>query len=176
MKYSDLLKKFNGDAQAIPYPDLLSTFEWKSKRQTIIKRDNNTCKECNISPIIGYPGHGIQGYIDDVVYIGKYETRTVKFPNIIRDDKGVYLQVHHRYYLLNKLPWEIDDTGLVTLCRSCHENIHETTKINFYLEKDGILELQDIEPCQRCKGRGYISQYKNVQNGICFECLGKRFV
>jgi hypothetical protein len=34
------------------------------------------------------------------------------------------LQVHHKYYIGGKNPWEYDDHILVTLCSECHE--HET--------------------------------------------------
>ena len=130
MKYTELLKKFNGDEKTIPYLDLLTTDEWYSKRQVILKRDNNTCTQCTISPIKGLTGYGLQGYVNDTVVIyGDY--KSVILPNIIVDTKGIYLEVHHRYYILNKLPLEIDDNGLVTLCRRCHENIHKTTKIIF---------------------------------------------
>jgi 5-methylcytosine-specific restriction endonuclease McrA len=33
------------------------------------------------------------------------------------------LQVHHRWYVPDKPPWEIPMSALVTLCRDCH--IHQ---------------------------------------------------
>ena len=35
------------------------------------------------------------------------------------------LQVHHTYYLIRKMPWEVPDSCLVTLCGVCHEKEHE---------------------------------------------------
>ena len=26
--------------------------------------------------------------------------------------------------------------------------------------------------CDRCSGKGYIPEYKKIQNGICFKCKG----
>ena len=31
------------------------------------------------------------------------------------------LNVHHKYYLPNRLPWEYLDSNLITLCEGCHE-------------------------------------------------------
>jgi hypothetical protein len=43
------------------------------------------------------------------------------------------LQVHHLFYLPNKLPWEYPDEALLTLCEVCHQ------KAEFYkwLQKQG---------------------------------------
>jgi len=35
--------------------------------------------------------------------------------------KDKELQVHHRYYDKDKLPWEYDDDCFITLCNDCHE-------------------------------------------------------
>jgi hypothetical protein len=39
------------------------------------------------------------------------------------------MHVHHKYYVVNKKPWEYPDTALVTLCEECHSEVHNTTKI-----------------------------------------------
>lgn len=51
------------------------------------------------------------------------------------------LQVHHLYYLPNKLPWEYPDEALLTLCDLCH------TKAEFYkwLQKKGQLALIGLD-------------------------------
>lgn len=36
-----------------------------------------------------------------------------------------YLQVHHRYYLPGRLPWEYTNSALVTLCKTCHTKQHK---------------------------------------------------
>jgi hypothetical protein len=38
------------------------------------------------------------------------------------------LQVHHKFYLPGKEPWEYDDDNLVTLCSTCHERITSLIK------------------------------------------------
>jgi len=35
------------------------------------------------------------------------------------------LQVHHRYYIANRLPWHYPGFALITLCDKCHESEHE---------------------------------------------------
>lgn len=35
------------------------------------------------------------------------------------------LDVHHKYYLQGKMAWDYPDAALMTLCRSCHGNIHK---------------------------------------------------
>lgn len=36
------------------------------------------------------------------------------------------LQVHHRYYVPGRMPWEYPYFALITLCRKCHENEKES--------------------------------------------------
>lgn len=38
--------------------------------------------------------------------------------------KDVILQVHHKEYILGKLPWEYSPDTLTTLCKSCHAQEH----------------------------------------------------
>ena len=46
------------------------------------------------------------------------------------------LQVHHTYYLRGKMPWQVPDDCLITLCRSCHKKEHEGKPISsFYRNK-----------------------------------------
>lgn len=40
------------------------------------------------------------------------------------------LTVHHLYYEKRGHVWDIDDDGLVTVCNSCHEKIHELNKLS----------------------------------------------
>ena len=43
-------------------------------------------------------------------------------------DSDTTLVVHHRRYISNLLPWEYDDSLLVTLCEECHKT--ETEQIS----------------------------------------------
>lgn len=35
-----------------------------------------------------------------------------------------------------------------------------------------MIDLFDVQSCKKCKGSGYIPEYKNIQDGICFSCWG----
>lgn len=39
------------------------------------------------------------------------------------------LNIHHKYYVKNKKPWDYEDDALVTLCEDCHKHIHLTSDI-----------------------------------------------
>jgi arabinogalactan endo-1,4-beta-galactosidase len=39
-------------------------------------------------------------------------------------DKPTELNVHHRYYYLDRNVWEYPDEALVTFCEGCHNNYH----------------------------------------------------
>lgn len=84
------------------------------------------------------------------------------------------LHVHHKFYLKDSLPWEIEDSELVSLCRSCHSNRHENETINIYEKVGNQLKLTNYRynTCWKCNGTGYLSQFKHVENGICFACFG----
>ena len=42
------------------------------------------------------------------------------------------LNVHHKYYVREKKPWEYDDDALVTLCADCHKKRHAEEQIPVY--------------------------------------------
>lgn len=42
------------------------------------------------------------------------------------------LQVHHRYYIAPRLPWNYPDFALITLCDSCHEAEHTPFTYNIW--------------------------------------------
>jgi 5-methylcytosine-specific restriction endonuclease McrA len=80
------------------------------------------------------------------------------------------LNVHHKYYVTGKKPWEYKDDALVTLCKHCHSQFHQSNKVPIY-RSDGH-PIQDLTPCSRCEGHGILPQYIHVENGICFRCRG----
>ena len=84
-----------------------------------------------------------------------------------------FLNVHHTYYQTNKKPWEYDNESLITVCRPCHEKIHQEEVIYFHDEYGKKIELIG---CDRCFGTGVLPQYHYVENGVCFKCFGNRFV
>jgi hypothetical protein len=93
------------------------------------------------------------------------------------DAKWVYvrnLHVHHTYYQEQMLPWEYPDSALTVLCWSCHEELHNNESIN-WLDPDGNLKGK-LNPCPRCFGAGWFPEYVHIENGICFECSGAKYV
>ena len=93
------------------------------------------------------------------------------FPNQI---KG--LNVHHKYYIKDKAPWEYEDDALITLCEDCHQKAHHS-HIPIYREIDSNRILYtNTSTCDRCNGTGYLPQYRHVENGICFKCWGEGVV
>lgn len=125
--------------------------------------------------------------IDSIVY-GKllecFEWKYKRFKILVRDkftcadcnEKKDHLQVHHKYYLKGFLPWEIEDTELIALCRNCHKKRHENENIAVYQKVNNQLILSEhsfFYYCYRCQGTGYLPQYKHVKDGICFLCWGK---
>jgi hypothetical protein len=45
------------------------------------------------------------------------------------------LHVHHTYYLEGKMPWEVPNDCLITLCKSCHKKEHEGKSIQSFVRK-----------------------------------------
>jgi 5-methylcytosine-specific restriction endonuclease McrA len=39
------------------------------------------------------------------------------------------LHVHHTFYEAGRMAWDYPDESLVTLCLTCHKNIHKITKV-----------------------------------------------
>lgn len=179
----------------LTYLDLLSTNEWKVKRDQIIKRDNYECKNCGKEE---FKASIFEGYRDRTkaekdVYLEnqkkKYlETQSgrdilalfgkslkILTPMVKKEDyvekEPVILNVHHKYYIKNKLPWEYKQDALITVCSNCHSVIHETQDTLIY-EDDKLENPKIIENCNKCGGTGYLGQYDYYMNGICFQCNG----
>ena len=95
----------------------------------------------------------------------------VQYPSQLTIDNSVQLEVHHKYYIWNKLPWEYDKDALTTLCVSCHKDEHFGKRRIVYTD-DTLTRKKILQSCLRCNGSGYLSEYNHVQNGICFACGG----
>ena len=98
------------------------------------------------------------------------------------------LHVHHKYYLPDKMPWEVPDDCLITLCRVCHEKEHRGRDISSFIrttppnkkkqtktdKKEKVSktpsisrtdrELQDKYDLLRSKGKLPDSTYKPLEN------------
>jgi hypothetical protein len=181
ISYSELLDK--NENLPMTYQELLSTSEWRNKRDQIIERDFKRCTKCHYSETFGHLDSKTNKYsyiTDD----GEEDTYTYtnhegiivteKIPRLIITDKQYHLHVHHKHYVYNQLPWNYDNSVLITLCNWCHLEIHQTETIVMY--QDGSLTTNVVlVPCKRCDGAGWFAHFKHVQGGICFECNGKRF-
>lgn len=60
---------------------------------------------------------------------------------LLRDNKTCqvcgkikYLQVHHIWYIPGKKPWQVPDSYLVTLCRTCHKKAHKNKKAKDFVK------------------------------------------
>ncbi|MEO6149946.1 MAG: hypothetical protein ABIN95_09025 [Mucilaginibacter sp.] len=93
------------------------------------------------------------------------------------DAKWIYvrnLHVHHTYYQDGRLPWEYPDIALKVICWSCHEKLHKNETIN-WLDTNGNIK-GELNPCPRCFGAGWFPEYVHVENGVCFECSGAKYI
>lgn len=84
------------------------------------------------------------------------------------------LNIHHKYYIEGKKPWEYSNNALITLCEDCHKKRHQETDIPLY-KSDKTL-IANLKECDRCDGSGYLPQYSHVENGTCFKCGGEGVV
>ena len=160
MTYNELLtlKGTNN----ISFADMLQTQEWIDKRKKIIMRDKNKCRNCGVFPtdteedIFGNFQFHFWFINDDL------DIRVAKRP--------YHLEVFHKYYIINRLPWEFNDDALITLCQYCHEDFHKKNNLKVFAS-DGITPIE-IAICSKCNGSGYLPEYHHVQSGICFKCRG----
>lgn len=120
--------------------------------------------------------------IEEVTDEETQETNERIVINVIENHPGkqtkwfhVYnLHVHHRYYQDGKLPWEYPRAALITYCWRCHESLHENETVR-WLDKNGK-QKGVLTYCKRCHGAGEFPQYSHVDNGICFDCKGCRYM
>jgi hypothetical protein len=147
------------------YFDDLQDLRWFAKRHWILQRDEYTCK-----------GLGCQ----KKKFISAFKVSSIRRENknidlpepfVIYDEANLSLQVHHKYYIQGKHPWEYLDSALITLCPDCHKKEHQENSIPI-LSSNGE-NIGNTVACQRCGGSGYIPPYNHVENGICFRCGGE---
>lgn len=51
-----------------------------------------------------------------------------------KTDNGI--ELHHKYYVRNRLPWEYPDNSFMILCSSCHTAYHKLREVPEYQELD----------------------------------------
>lgn len=99
----------------------------------------------------------------------------VKAKTAYLTETPLFLNVHHKHYIIQHKAWEYDDEDLVTLCNECHTKVHQSIGAPVYSDKNGFIKEIQLTPCLRCGGTGYFPEYKHVEHGICFRCRGARF-
>lgn len=167
----------------IPYSELIRTTEWFERRRSILNRDGHKCSFCNKMATIdhfdsnsGKPfyfwvrGEKIESIKNELGVIEE-----ILVPDVEFSKKQYDLHVHHKHYVLNKLPWEYEDNDLMTLCNWCHWEFHENNVVPVYRSIHEKLEQLEVIFCSRCKGAGWFPQYGHVENGVCFQCRGEKF-
>jgi 5-methylcytosine-specific restriction endonuclease McrA len=177
--FTELLTEYVGEY--IPYGLLLSTVEWRNKRKEILIRDNHKCTQCGCwtTERMWNSKKRENFYIwwrEDKPVIVKNEDGTheeILLPEMISAPKQYYLNIHHKYYIKNRLPWSYPPDTLTTLCNWCHEELHKNELIKVYDEDNN--ELTDLTPCRRCDGAGWFPEYDHVEAGICFHCRGAKY-
>jgi len=72
-----------------------------------------------------------------------------------------FLHVHHTYYLIGKMPWEVPDDCLITLCKTCHEKEHEGKDIKSFSRKHPPKNKPKSLRKRRLKSKTQESNIKN---------------
>lgn len=125
--------------------------------------------------VINYYPNNLSGRIIPVVDTPNGSDQPIPLPITNTSRQKVPLQVHHKYYVYPRLPWEYEDEALVSLCAACHRIFHEENQVKIFTEEGNELIELNYTPCKRCNGLGYFDQFSKVQGGICFRCRGARF-
>ncbi len=112
---------------------------WIEKRENILKRDNYTCQDCSKKKTRTTPKSTKQGTTTQIIF-GPNE----KISDVLKKagfEESVNLQVHHHYYIEDHSAWEYPSRALITLCKSCHERLHERKR---YMPKYASQKIADM--------------------------------
>lgn len=184
LHYYELRNRYNS-IEEIPYSELLSTADWIERRDRIVLRDKSICTSCgkyetvrDYSEIDPETGTTNFVWVTDQYPLYKNDEGILiesKSPLLEYSEKPYFLHVHHKFYVLGRLPWEYNDDALITLCNWCHWNFHTENKVPVYKMVNQKLEQVELTPCKRCNGTGWFPEFGHIQNGICFRCHGTKF-
>ena len=151
------------------------------KRVEILKRDRHKCVKCGCWTTDSRWESKSQKYVyfwwgkDKEVFedLGNGVKQIFVMPEMTPAPKQYYLNIHHKFYIRNRLPWDYSNDILITLCNWCHDELHKNEMIKVY--DDQLNEIKNMTPCSRCGGRGWFPEYDHVEAGICFKCRGAKF-
>lgn len=90
--------------------------------------------------------------------------------DIKEGQKFADLNIHHKFYIIDKNAWEYDDNVLITLCSTCHKAEHERSEVFVYAKSGDV--MYKAANCDRCGGSGYLPEFSYWQSGVCFGCNG----
>ncbi len=165
------LRDESKEKEFISYQELLGTVEWQEKRSEIIKRDNYVCSNCGASETITHFDEKLRQKFN--LRFEFEDEKSVVPAYVTADEKHYHLEVHHKFYVLDRLPWLYDSADLETLCNWCHWDFHQNNNVSIYSETD--MKILHWGTCRRCNGAGHFPEFSHVQGGVCFRCNGARY-
>jgi hypothetical protein len=173
MNYQDLIALNTNPS----YSELLNCKEWQDRRRDIKKKNNNFCSICKKSGPHDYKPR-LQGRLTifvPILYDVEVDQMGMCKHVEIEMSPNSELHIHHKYYVLSRLPWEYADEDLLLVCKTCHDEIHSNEQIICY-KSEHDKKYFHLTPCHRCDGTGYLPEYHYHENGVCFQCSGAGYL
>jgi len=188
-KYADIKDEISTLSRRDQYQMLLNTSEWWNFREKTFSSQSLVCFNC------GQP----ERYNEEPIPVDEYERQLkeynekndpAKFRMTLEDilnetyvgkpikpgptkmvGHKIVLQLHHKLYFNERLPWDYNSIYLQILCSVCHKLVH-TTSIIYTYQDETMKFRKKLTNCAKCYGAGYIPEYSYRDNGICYECGG----
>ena len=193
-KYSEIERSLLNKPRKEQYLILLHTEEWENFRKEILDTYANVCEKCHVQGQIEVEmsqDEKVKCKAEFEEQLKEFNQRKKHFSHeqwISSLLDGTYvgrpcevtgmrlvgdavLQIHHKLYFYNKLPWQYTKDRLEILCKNCHEEVHSTTHIYTYQDETMQLRKEEVA-CEKCSGTGYIPEYYHINLGICYDCGG----
>jgi len=172
LKLMDKFNKYNPEF----FEKYLSLDGWYFLGRFELILDSTLCDLTNFDTLwVAFSSFGIDGSITRKIPFSTYIAtifESKNYPELINyKGKNQTLHVHHTKYIKGKMPWEYEDSDLISLCNLCHYNLHSTQSIPIY--NNHGQRIDNAEICNKCNGSGYLEQYHYFQDGVCFKCAGE---